>query len=350
MHATTKISAVDIFCGVGGLTKGLTNSGINVVAGIDADPDCEFPFTKNNSSRFVLSDVSTLSGEFVADLLTKNGPTLISGCAPCQPFSRYGRGAPRRRSKWSLLQDFGRIVVAVKPDYVTMENVPEVLQHSVLTPFVTELEAIGYSVSFDVLFCPDFGIPQQRKRLVLLASRHGAIDLPSPTRSPENYLTVRDAIGHLPRLKAGETSITDELHRACNLSSLNLKRIQESKPGGSWKDWPAHLRSPCHQSESGETYPSVYGRMEWDAPSPTMTTQFFGYGNGRFGHPEQNRAISIREGAILQSFPKKYKFHPPGKKMSTQRLGRLIGNAVPVRLGAAIGRAIIRHERRGNNG
>lgn len=350
MPATSNISAVDIFCGVGGLTKGLINSGIDVVAGIDADPDCEYPFTKNNSAKFFLSDVSTLREEFVADLLPKTGPTLISGCAPCQPFSKYGRGAPRRRSKWSLLQDFGRIVIAVKPDYITMENVPEVLQHSVLTPFVADLEANGYYVSFDVLFCPDYGIAQQRKRLVLLASRHGEIDLPTPTRNAENYLTVRDAIGHLPKLKAGETSASDELHRACNLSSTNLKRIQKSKPGGSWRDWPADLRSPCHRSGSGETYPSVYGRMCWDAPSPTMTTQFFGYGNGRFGHPEQDRAISIREGAILQSFPKKYEFHPRGVKISTQRLGRLIGNAVPVRLGAAIGRAIIRHERGRNDG
>ena len=158
MYTTTKISAVDVFCGVGGLTKGLINSGIDVVAGIDADPDCEFPFTKNNSSEFILRDVSALSSEFVADLFPENRLTLISGCAPCQPFSRYGRGAPRRRSKWSLLQDFGRIIEEVKPDYVTMENVPEVVQHDVLTPFITGLKSVGYSVSSDVLFCPDYGL------------------------------------------------------------------------------------------------------------------------------------------------------------------------------------------------
>ena len=147
----------------------------------------------------------------------------------------------------------------------------------------------------------------------------------------------------LDALEAGGKYTNDPLHRACRLSSLNLKRIRASKAGGTWRDWPMRLRAKCHREESGQTYPSVYGRMEWDRPAPTITTQFFGFGNGRFGHPDQDRAITLREGAILQSFPEGYEFSPKGEPVQFSTLGRLIGNAVPVRLGEAIGNSIHRH-------
>ena len=158
-----------------------------------------------------------------------------------------------------------------------------------------------------------------------------------------NYLTVRDAIGYLPPIAAGEVCEEDLLHRSSALSDINIRRIQQSVPGGSWRDWDDDLKLKCHKKISGSTFPSVYGRMEWDKPSPTITTQFYGYGNGRFGHPEQDRAISLREGAILQSFPNDYIFvdekHPSHKR----ELGTHIGNAVPVELGRAIGISIQRH-------
>jgi DNA (cytosine-5)-methyltransferase 1 len=347
-------AVVDLFCGVGGLTKGLANAGLHVVAGIDLDPDCRFPYTTNNDAEFHLADVSTLDPESVASRFPQNSLRIISGCAPCQPFSRYGRAAENRRSEWSLLDDFGQLAVAVRPDVITMENVPEVCHHSVFTKFVDCLKRTGYSVAYANLYCPDYGVAQNRRRLVLLASLHGEIDIPKPTRRPENYKTVRSVIGSLPQLAAGETNESDKLHRACKLSETNLQRLRASTPGGTWRDWPEALRASCHQAESGATYPAVYGRMQWDAVAPTITTQFFGFGNGRFGHPEQDRAISIREGALLQSFPKHYRFHPTDTKMSVQRLGRLIGNAVPVKLGEAIGRAIKKHvkqkvETRGTN-
>jgi DNA (cytosine-5)-methyltransferase 1 len=146
-------------------------------------------------------------------------------------------------------------------------------------------------------------------------------------------------------LKAGEVCPTDPLHQACELSPLNLKRIRASTPGGSWRDWDKRLVADCHKKSSGKTYPSVYGRMSWDEPAPTMTTQFYGFGNGRFGHPEQDRAISLREGAIIQSFPRSYKFVPAGEPIYRKPIGRLIGNAVPVNLAKAIGKTIVRHVR-----
>jgi DNA (cytosine-5)-methyltransferase 1 len=337
------INAVDLFCGVGGLTKGLSNAGISVVAGIDVDTDCEYPYEANNNSIFHLRDIAKLDFSFVQSLFPPNGLRVLAGCAPCQPFSRYARSAATRPDRWTLLQDFGRIAVGVKPDVITMENVPELLHHEVFECFVSSLLAAGYSVSHQVLHCAEFGVPQQRKRLVLLASIHGDVQLPWPTLEPRDFITVRSTIAHLPAIEAGKADANDAIHRSCRLSEINLKRIAASTPGGTWRDWPKHLVAKCHILESGATYPSVYGRMIWDAPAPTITTQFFGYGNGRFGHPDQNRAISLREGAMLQSFPKKYKFHPPQTYVSAQRLGKLIGNAVPVKLGEAIGKAIKRH-------
>ncbi|HAY09403.1 MAG TPA: DNA (cytosine-5-)-methyltransferase, partial [Thauera sp.] len=130
------------------------------------------------------------------------------------------------------------------------------------------------------------------------------------------------------------------LHLAANLSPINLQRIRAARPGGTWRDWPEALVAACHQKESGKHSAGVYGRMEWDKPAPTMTTLCNGFGNGRFGHPEQDRAISLREAAIFQSFPRDYRFVPPGQQPSAKNLARLIGNAVPPKLGAAVARAL----------
>ena len=154
---------------------------------------------------------------------------------------------------------------------------------------------------------------------------------------------MREAIGEMVPLTAGGRDETDAMHAAATLSPMNLARIKASTPGGTWRDWPAELIARCHTKSTGKTYPAVYGRMTWDDPSPTITTQHFGFGNGRFGHPEQDRGISLREGAILQSFPPGYLFVEPGKPVEMSVVGRMIGNAVPVRLGQAIGESLIRH-------
>ena len=177
----------------------------------------------------------------------------------------------------------------------------------------------------------------------MLASRLGPIRLLSSSELGATRSTVRDSIADLPPLKAGEMDEDDPLHQTSTLSSINMKRIEASRPGGTLRDWKATLVADCHKKISGKTYASVYGRMCWDEPAPTITTQFFGFGNGRFGHPEQNRAISLREGAILQSFPKNYMFTPPGEPIHKKSVGRLIGNAVPVQLGEVIGLSILEH-------
>lgn len=340
--ASERISAVDLFCGVGGLTHGLVRGGISVAAGIDIDKACRFPYESNNQARFLERDVKQLSAAEIEPLFAKDGVRLLAGCAPCQPFSTYsqaGRGM-RTDGKWTLLTDFGRVVEDLQPELVTMENVPQLPDHSVFKKFLRSLA--GYHVWYDVVRCADYGVPQSRKRLVLVASKLGPIKLIPPTHA-DAPLTLREAISELPRIEAGEAHTEDRLHTSCGLSPTNLKRIRASRPGGTWRDWPAELLAECHERESGKTYPSVYGRMEWDAPAPTITTQCFGFGNGRFGHPEQDRAISLREAAIIQTFPKDYRFVPDDAPVQFAPLGRLIGNAVPVRIGEVVAETFLRH-------
>jgi DNA (cytosine-5)-methyltransferase 1 len=221
-----------------------------------------------------------------------------------------------------------------------MENVPQLADHPVFEQFLKCLS--GYKKWWKIVECSSIGVPQTRKRLVLLASRLGDT---APELSQEQFVraTVRETIGSLAPISAGECDPKDELQVASSLSPLNLSRIRASRPGGTWRDWPEELQASCHRKDTGATYPSVYGRMEWDQPAPTITTQCFGYGNGRFGHPEQNRAISLREAAMLQTFPKSYAFVPPGAPVKFSKMGRLIGNAVPVRLGEIIARSLVAH-------
>lgn len=344
--AKPTIKGVDLFCGAGGLTKGLTAAGVDIVVGVDIDPDCEYPYQANNKAVFLRKSVEELTRSDFSNAFNGAEFTLLAGCAPCQPFSTYRQGfAGPSDERWRLLQQFGRIVKAVKPDLVTMENVPRLQEQRVFSNFVRLLKGEGYHVFYRVVNCIDYGVPQNRQRLVLLASRLGEIEIIGPTIREGEYATVCDAIGDLPPLRAGEICSTDPLHQACDLSPLNLKRIRASKPGGSWRDWDSRLVADCHKRSTGKTYPSVYGRMSWDEPAPTMTTQFYGFGNGRFGHPEQDRAISLREGAIIQTFPRSYKFVPKGSPIYRKSIGRLIGNAVPVNLGKAIGKSIVQHVR-----
>lgn len=244
------------------------------------------------------------------------------------------------------MYEFGRLVDGVEPDIVTMENVTQIARFKlkpVLQDFVELLNENDYHVSVNEVYCPDYGIPQTRKRLVLLASKFGDIELIPPTHTPDDYVSVKSVIGDLPEIEAGETDKNDPLHRAKSLSPLNLLRIRSTPYGGSWKDWPEELRLKCHKTDAGKSFGSVYGRMVWESPAPTMTTQCTGLGNGRFGHPSQDRAISVREAALIQTFPKTYKFFSDEERVSITKASRYIGNAVPPRLGEIIAESIINH-------
>jgi DNA (cytosine-5)-methyltransferase 1 len=337
-----RIEGVDLFCGVGGLSCGLAAQGVSVVAGIDVDPACQFPYEVNHKdAKFLLRDVTEFSGKELNELWSPGVLRLLAGCAPCQPFSSYANTATVDKAKWRLLQEFARLVDESRPDLVTMENVPRLQQAQPFKGFLRTLKRCGYQVAYAVLNAADFGAPQQRKRLVLVASLLGPISVPEPThKGSKNWVTVQQAVGHLKKLKDGQSCKSDPLHIASALSDLNRSRIRASKPGGTWRDWPQQLVAACHKRESGKNSAGVYGRMEWDKPAPTMTTLCNGYGNGRFGHPEQHRGITLREAAIFQSFPETYRFAREGENVVIKTVARLIGNAVPPKLGEAVARAL----------
>lgn len=332
---------VDLFCGVGGLTHGFVQEGFRVSAGYDSDANCKFAYETNNDTTFVHKNIEDTTPEELAERLVGATVKILVGCAPCQPFSLYT--LKRRNDKWKLLREFRRLILALGPEVISMENVPELESHPVFTEFVSTLKAAGYHVSYSVVFCPEYGVPQNRRRLVLLASKLGEIALIPKTHVRSRWRTVRQAIGLLEPINAGGRSKRDRIHQARSMNETNLKRIKHTRQGGSWKEWPEDLQLACHKKATGKTYRSIYGRMSWDEPAPTLTTHCTGIGNGRYGHPEQNRAISLREAALLQSFPRKYKFVPPREPVYNKTLSRQIGNAVPVRLGRVIARSIERH-------
>lgn len=344
-----RATVVDLFCGIGGLTCGLKKAGLNVIAGLDNDPTCKFAYEANNHAKFIEADVSTYPAENIDKLYKKSDIKILVGCAPCQTFSTQANKYRKRIDKstdfrWNLLKSFAKYIKEIQPDIISMENVPSLQSFDIFKEFKQSLEDMGYFVSHQVVNCAKYGLPQKRRRLVLLASKHGSINLlPHTADYFKEKRTVRSVLGNLPPIKHGQRHKKDPLHRCAGLTELNLERIKQSKPGGTWHDWNPELLPNCYKKESGQTYSSVYGRMCWDEPSPTITTQFYSFGTGRYGHPQQDRALSLREGALLQTFPDDYKFFQDEENMSIGTISRHIGNAVPVDLGWIIGLSINEH-------
>ncbi|MDP8219538.1 MAG: DNA (cytosine-5-)-methyltransferase [Candidatus Theseobacter exili] len=346
MNKVQNISAIDLFCGIGGLSYGLRKAGIDIKVGIDQDKSCEYAYSKNNKADFIGDDIANIQGKIINEKYWQDDQIkVLVGCAPCQPFSPHTNKVKGKEqtTKWNLLNEFLRLIEETNPQIVSMENVSNLSNKDIFKNFKSTLENLGYHVSYQNVYCPDYGIPQKRRRLVLLASKFGEINLIPKTKTPKKYKTTKDAIGHLPKLKNGEKSKSDPLHFTTELSEINIKRIEASQPNGTWLDWNEELRLECHKKSTGNTYKSVYGRMSWDEPSPTITTQFYNFGTGRFGHPEQNRALTIREAALLQTFPINYKFFKNPEDIALTKIGVHIGNAVPVDLGYIIGKSILRH-------
>ncbi len=341
------VGIIDLFCGIGGLSHGFVKEKFNILAGIDIDETCKYAFEKNNNSKFISKSISDMTSDEISKIYGESQIKVLVGCAPCQPFSSYTfKDKEKENNKWTLLYEFARLIKDTKPEIVSMENVAQLLNFKkapVFDDFINDLKEQGYFVSYEIVNCPEYGIPQNRKRLVLLASKLGEINLIPKTHTRKNYKTVKDVIFNLPPISDGETCKTDKLHFARKLTDINKKRIKATPYGGGWKDWSNELILACHQKQSGKSYSSVYGRMKWEEPSPTITTHCIGYGNGRFGHPVQDRAISLREASLLQTFPKNYKFFDEKKEFSSVMIARQLGNAVPVALGQVIAKSIKEH-------
>lgn len=340
--------AVDFFCGAGGLTHGLCLAGINVLAGVDLDESCRRTYEANNvPSRFICEDITKIN----RDALVKEIPDLaaveshdllFAGCAPCQPFSSQKKAKKRGKGPDArLLAEFGRLVIEFMPGYVVVENVPGIALvkgNSTFKRFLALLKNAEYSVRWDKVDAKHYGVPQTRRRLVLVATRFGQASLPIRTHGPalQPYETVRAKIAHFPALEAGATDHITPNHQTAHITPVNIERIRNTPTnGGDRRAWPPELVLECHKGEyKGHT--DVYGRMFWDRPAPTLTGKCNSISNGRYGHPEQNRAISLREAAALQTFPDNYVFY--GKNGD---VAQHIGNAVPVMLGHVIGNHIL---------
>lgn len=340
------MNAIDFFCGGGGMTKGLIEAGINVIFGLDSNPLCQETYENNNGIPYINRDVSQVTTEELLEefpILLDNDELLMVGCAPCQPFSVLNPNNPNEHRSVNLLNEFGRIVQGVHPAHIMVENVPGLKGRGedVLQEFLDMLNAEGYEYDYRVINAKNYGVPQNRRRFVLIASRLFEPHIPPATHGDEllPYVTVYDAIHEYPALRAGQSDENVPNHRAAGLSEINLHRLQATPVnGGSRTDWPAELWLNCHENFTGHT--DVYGRMVWGNVAPTLTVKCFSISNGRFAHPEQNRAISLREAAALQTFPDDYIFYG-----NLQEIGKQIGNAVPVLLAQRIAEYILeQHE------
>lgn len=336
------MNAVDFFCGGGGMTRGLLNAGIEVQFGLDYNSACQDTYEQNNGIPYLCKDISRVTAAELIDnypILQDNNNLLLVGCAPCQPFSNQ-RHVAREHAAVNLLDEFGRLVNGLNPCCVLVENVPGIQKRGqeVFGRFLDLLNEMHYNVCYDVINAADYGVPQKRKRLVLIASNEFVPEIPEPTHGEGllQYATVRDAIDRFPEIQAGESSDMFLNHKCSALSQLNLDRIAATPhDGGSRLDWPPELTLNCHNNGyRGHT--DVYGRMQWDEVAPTLTSKCFSLSNGRFGHPDQDRAISLREAASIQSFPDDYQFFG-----SVQEIGKQIGNAVPVLLAQHLGEYIL---------
>lgn len=334
----------DFFAGCGGTSQGLADAGMEIVFGLDFDKDSANTFMRNMQPRmFVEDDIRNISVEYIKPLFDGlTGPVVFSGCAPCQPFSKQNRSSRAGDPRRNLLAEFARFVQRWRPDYVVVENVPGLQRvrssNGPLNRFKRDLSRAGYAHVVGVLPALWFGVPQLRERLILIASRKGAPALPTPTHGEGllPFVNVSDAIAALPRLRAGQIDPDDSDHHAACLSETNLARIRATPVGGGRESWPKKLWLDCHRGHRGHS--DVYGRLSWDRPAASLTTRCISLSNGRFGHPEQHRAISAREAACLQTFPKAYRFFG-----SLESRARQIGNAVPPKMAEAIGRAIQEH-------
>ncbi len=334
------LTAIDVFSGVGGLTVGIKRAGFRVVAAVEIEPHSFSTYKANHPDVMCLKqDITTVSGSTLLNLAGTDRIDLLAGCPPCQGFSsltaKYkGKEDPRN----VLVLEMARLTEEIRPRAIMMENVPGLTRKG--QPFCDQLrdrlQALGYQLTEGILQVADYGVPQLRRRFVLLGGMGFDISLPdathsgTPVRGLAPWKTVREAIKGMPepvtfaKDKAREQIDRSNWHVVRKLSRTNIERLKIAKAGEAWTHIPEHLRPKCHRN-GYVGFTNVYGRMEWDRPAPTITGGCTTFSKGRFGHPEANRTISVREAALLQSFPLHYHLDTPYMEHACN----MIGNALP---------------------
>lgn len=345
------LKAVDFFCSGGGMSYGIQEAGIEILAGIDFDESCRDTYEANiKGAKFIHADVFDLKEQELEQKLSlkrSDDELILIGCSPCQFWSTIQTNKAKSAKSKNLLIEFSRFVKYFRPGYVVVENVPGVLrrkEESGLDEFIEWLKNNGYkNPHFKVHNINDYGVPQSRKRFTLIATRTSENEI-IPQELEGKKLWVEDVLGEkngFPKIKAGHKDSTEFLHTVPNISDINKKRLKKVKKDGGDRSGFANdpkLQLDCFVGKDN-SFKDTFGRLWWKRPAPTITTKFFSISNGRFVHPEEDRALSIREGATLQSFPLTYKF----KGTSIANIARMIGNAVPPKYATAIGKAIIQN-------
>ncbi len=347
--AKTSFSAIDFFCGGGGMSCGLKQAGINVIAGVDLDADAQETYEfNNNGAKFIHADVKELESDYfekVFNVKRNDDSLILVGCSPCQFYSIINTAKEKSQKSKDLLLDFARFVEYYRPGYVLVENVPGIVTNksSILPCFLEKLKALGYlNCVYKVIDLSYYGVPQSRKRFSLIATRLSKKDLHLP-KADGKRAVLKDFIGErhgFARIVAGTRDDSAFNHTTAGISEKTLRRLKKtSHNGGSRFDWAddPDLQLKCFQGKD-DAFPDTFGRMCWDKPAPTITTKFTSISNGRFGHPDEDRAISIREGATLQTFPVDYVF----KTTNIATAARLIGNAVPCEYARRLGEMIVK--------
>ncbi len=342
----SEIVAIDLFCGAGGLSRGLEDAGITVLCGIDSWDVATRTYALNFSHPVLCADLSNMTA---LEIRKRTGignkrPDLVVGGPPCQGFS-VQRVGPDYDVRNNLVLEFGRLVREFRPRMFLMENVPGLLGkrgRELALVFESEMAKAGYRCRSVLVNAAEYGVPQIRKRVIIFGGPEGessAFEFPSPGFTAENFRTVHDVIADLPSPPEDHVPLPgDPLHRRIRLSPLNLKRIGMIPPGGGMENLPQEMRVDCHKNGAARIgHRFVYGRLAGDRPAATITARFDSFTRGKFGHPTEHRNITLREGARLQTFPDSFVF-----RGTQEEIAALVGNAVPPLLAREIGHAVCR--------
>ena len=346
----SKWEAIDLFSGCGGFSHGLQQSGIRIVAGADYEPATEFPFTYNHKdAEFYLCDIRDLDATELNQHYSVGAHRLLIGGPPCQPYSQLGKytwkNLDKRTSLQSPVMDFVRLAGELDVDVAVIENVTNFAKSEMFPKVLVGLQDLGFKVEWKKLWMYHYGVPQSRYRMFVVATKpHIGFTWPTPTTnktSPE--LTVRSSIGDLPHVGVNGVDEDDRYHRDKPLTEFVRERLVISTPGGSCEDWPLHMLEPAKRRQLERygkiNFSAAYGRTAWNSLPPTMIAHL-NPGNGRFGHPDVPRLLTMREAARIQTFPDEFEFVPEGYEWNTNKsfevVYRLIGNAVPPRFASRL--------------
>ncbi|MCY4213013.1 MAG: DNA cytosine methyltransferase [Gammaproteobacteria bacterium] len=343
------LTAVDIFSGAGGLTVGMKRAGFRVVAAVELEHHSFATYKANHPDvRCLNQDITTVSGSTLLQTTGTDRLDLLAGCPPCQGFtSLTAKYRDREDPRNKLVLEMARLAEAMQPRAIMMENVPGLTRkgEALYDELRLRLKALDYQLTEGIVQVADYGVPQFRRRLVLLGGRGFDIPLPAATHSRTSvgnlapWRTVREAITGMPepvtlaKAKAKGRVEPSDWHIVRQLSPTNVERIKAAQAGRTWTGIPEHLRPKCHRGNY-VGFTNVYGRMEWDRPSPTITGGCTTFSKGRFGHPEADRTISVREAALLQTFPIHYLLDTSYMDHACN----MIGNALPCDFAEALSR------------